>query len=193
MEYRDKVRAGRSIAVLAIDQLTEQARELCRKFQNIVPTMALGDYSTIPATLALFRPPGAPPASAAPRQPPSTPSTARSNTRGRQATPPATERGPESNRTAPCNLDGLLKNTAGGLGRPIPNLVLPHPITGTPTKLCRNHLYQGISCQWGSNCRLAHITSMQAVPPEHAIKIRNWVTETPDVGWTLARPHGQSP
>ena len=193
LEYRDEVRAGRSIAVLAIDQLTEQARELCRKFQNIVPTMALGDYSTIPATLALFRPPGAPPASAAPRQQPSTQPTPRPNTRGRQATPPATERGPASNRPASRNLDGLLKNTAGGLAKPIPNLVLPHPITGTPTKLCRNHIYQGISCSWGNNCRLAHITSMRAVPTEHATKIRNWVAETPDVGWTSARPHGQSP
>jgi hypothetical protein len=67
LEYRDEVRAGRPIAVLALEQLSEQARELCRKFQNIVPTMALGDYATIPTTLALFRPPGAPPAS--PRRP----------------------------------------------------------------------------------------------------------------------------
>ena len=193
IEYRDEVRAGRPIAVLTIDQLTEQARELYWKFQNIIPTMALGDYSTIPTTLALFRTPGAPPASAAPRHPHSSPSPARPNTRGRQVKPPATEQGPASNRSAPRNLDSLLKNANGEVERPIPNLVIPHPITGRPTKLCRQHLYQGTSCHWGDNCQLAHITSMRAVPSEHATKIRNWVAETPDVGWTSARPaNGQS-
>jgi hypothetical protein len=78
LQYRDEVRAGRPIAVLAIDRLTEQAQELCQKFQNIIPTMALGDYVTIPTTLALFRPPGTPPASQAPRH--------------RQPTPPRRQR-----------------------------------------------------------------------------------------------------
>jgi hypothetical protein len=94
LEYCDEVRAGRPIDVLALDQLSEQARELCQKFQNIVPTMALGDYATIPTTLVLFRPPGAPLASPAPRHPQSTPPPAHPNAQGRQVTPPATERGP---------------------------------------------------------------------------------------------------
>jgi hypothetical protein len=85
------------------------------------------------------------------------------------------------NRYAPRNLDGLLKTTASGRDIPVPDIVLPHPTTGTPTKICWNHIYQGSSCNWGDNCRLAHITSMRAVPSEHATKIRTWVATTTDM------------
>ena len=193
LEYRDEVRAGRPIAVLAIDRLTEQAQELCRKFQNIIPTMALGDYATIPTTLALFRPPGTPPASQAPRHPQPTPPPARPPARGRQVTPPAAEREPAPDRHAPRHLDGLLKYSGSGRHRPMPDTVLPHPTTGTPTKICRNHIYHGASCQWGNTCRLAHITSMRAVPSAAATHLRAWVTATPTVSWTSPSANGQSP
>ena len=165
------------MSVAPYDAACAYAMQPTIRLTNIIPTMGLGDYTTIPATIDLFRGevPGATAKQVQPRQ-------QEQSQRGGATNRPPAQQQRTDNRSdrGTGNRDHGLARYVGTGRMPLPTVWVTKAGSASKTRVCSAFLYQNQECT-RENCNFLHVTRLTDIIPAERPAFLAWVAGTPGV------------